>query len=595
MHRVKAPTIFLSYASDDREFVESLASALSTLGVSVWYAPGELSPGDSIVDKIDKAMESIRFALLVVSASFLSKAWPLRELHALTALGIKDKSRRLIPILHGVSDQEFLKAVPMMADIKWLSSDRGLDWIVCGLRVILAEPGDQALPRQQAVVEAKGSIKRHDTLNEALEIAEDGATIVLYPGEYEAPTLINKRVSIVARGLARDTIVRIPKGETIRITSSEVEIDGLNLIVGTASERPGEEREDFELFLAGSSYPRVSRGDTMLAVTRNQRLGQILFKNCVIDAKNHFRLIIATDSQVAIRNTTLKNSESGISVRHGGRVEVVACALNNMGAESEYHSSLLILDSVANGCRLISRHDGHIEIRKSEFLDSVVHAYSEGKISIANCNFTQRRQKGSTEAFLVYGTHYSHVSVQDSAFDGGSSALYVYGGSLLSARRVTVQRAGSFGIRYSEGCSGDVEDCRVLDCLGEGIRVQKGANPQIRRCVIESNRGVGIVSEMSGNLNITECHIRKNRQGGISADVAAMTIRGTRVFLNDGPGIQIGNPSLLEIVDCEVGQNAHGQLIIGGVEWYPPVSLRDRLSDLFSRRRNIRIIRTTLY
>jgi hypothetical protein len=587
------PLIFLSYASEDKEFAEQISEALRTIGVNSWFAPGELKPGDSIVERINNAMDSIRFSLLIISKPFLLKAWPLREFHALTALGIKNKERRLIPILHGVSDHEFLKAAPMMADIKWISSERGLDSILCSLRVVLAEPGNQALPHQQVVVEESGRVVRYDTLETALEQAQNGAMVVVYPGEYIAPSEVNKSVSIVARGSARDTIVRIPINETLRIEASDFELDGVTILPGTES---NPKRRDYELFLTGAPYPRVIRGDSMLAVSRSEQIGRLLLKNCVIDAMDRFSLILATDARVQIRNSTLKHSERGITVRNGGNVELAACTLQNVNIEAVGHGSLLISECSAHECQITSLFNGHIQVEKSEFVDSTVHAYSESRISVSNhCNFKQVISKGSTSPNFLYATQYSYIRAEDSEFAGASIAIYVHGGSLLSARRLIIRRTQSCGIRYSEGCSGDIEDSRIIDCLGEGIRVQKGANPVIRHCTIEANEGVGISSEMSANLNIEACHIYRNRQGGITVDANSVRVLGTRVFLNDGPGISIRGASRLEIIGCEIGQNAHGQLLIGGVQWYPPQNFREKLSDWFAKRRNIKIIDTTLY
>jgi parallel beta-helix repeat protein len=486
--------------------------------------------------------------------------------------------------------------MPMMADIKWLTSDRGLDWIVSSLRVVLAEPQDRGLPRQRASVECSGAIRYFDTLVSALESCDDNSTVLLYPGKYLAPTLITKSVSIVARGPCRDTVVYISAGETLKIDASDVDIDGITFqaaLEETATQSKENEHR-YELFLAPAPRTRVFRGDTMLAVTRHRNAGHILFTNCAFDAKNRFKLIVATDTQIEVRNSTLQNSEGGIASRNGGNVRIVACKLKAVNAEVVNHATLEIVDSDLNASSLSANDRGSIVLAGSTCLNCSLRASAESKLSVSGGKFVRLENEQSTGVTVVYATQYSRIDVEDSELEGGRHVLYAYGGSLLSARRTTVKNATGSGIFYSEGCSGDVVDCRVSDCEGNGIHVQKGANPKIRRCTVEGNGGLGIASSMGANLTIIECHVNANGLGGIDAEAGVVRIEKTRVFLNDGPGIGIGGGDV-EIVDCEVGQNAKGQLLIGGSEWYPPERLLHRIQDRLSKKRRVRVIRTTLY
>ena len=164
--------IFISYTWDDRDFVKSLTRALEAKSISVWDADGQVEIGHSLVGKISDAMASIRLAILVISPQFLNKKWPMHELRQLVALALNDPRRRIIPILRGLSGPEFMSAVPIMADIKWLSSERGLEWVVSSLMILLAEPSNRALPRDQTVVEHRGTITRFKTLRQAVDAAE---------------------------------------------------------------------------------------------------------------------------------------------------------------------------------------------------------------------------------------------------------------------------------------------------------------------------------------------------------------------------------------------------------------------------------------
>jgi hypothetical protein len=60
--------VFISYASEDKDFVGSLAEILKT--------------GDSLMSAIDAGLARCDFGIVVLSKAFLTKKWTKRELRA---------------------------------------------------------------------------------------------------------------------------------------------------------------------------------------------------------------------------------------------------------------------------------------------------------------------------------------------------------------------------------------------------------------------------------------------------------------------------------------------------------------------------------
>ena len=56
--------VFLSHSSEDKPFVDRLASDLEKINVGVWYDKWELRVGDSIIDKIEEGIESQDFLMV---------------------------------------------------------------------------------------------------------------------------------------------------------------------------------------------------------------------------------------------------------------------------------------------------------------------------------------------------------------------------------------------------------------------------------------------------------------------------------------------------------------------------------------------------
>lgn len=122
--------IFISHSTDDKdEVVRPLERLLSQVGLQVWLDEKRLSAGDSIREEIDDALRSSRFAIVVVSPSFLARHWPVAELNALMAREAYS-GKSIIPVLHNISHREMSDHLPLLADRLCLSTDLGMDEVV---------------------------------------------------------------------------------------------------------------------------------------------------------------------------------------------------------------------------------------------------------------------------------------------------------------------------------------------------------------------------------------------------------------------------------------------------------------------------------
>ena len=78
--------VFICHASEDKDFfVRPLAVSLNQLGVEVWYDEFSLRLGDCLSRSIDHGLANSHFGIVVISANFIGKAWPERELGGLVS------------------------------------------------------------------------------------------------------------------------------------------------------------------------------------------------------------------------------------------------------------------------------------------------------------------------------------------------------------------------------------------------------------------------------------------------------------------------------------------------------------------------------
>lgn len=91
--------IFISYSHADIDVAEQVANALAGAGLKAWLDKREGKPGESLVNKINTALEAASYMLLLVSKTSIASDWVKREW--MSAMASQDTV--LLPLLLDVS------------------------------------------------------------------------------------------------------------------------------------------------------------------------------------------------------------------------------------------------------------------------------------------------------------------------------------------------------------------------------------------------------------------------------------------------------------------------------------------------------------
>jgi TIR domain len=94
-----APKVFLSHSHADKRFVRSLAKKLTAKKIKVWIDEAEIRPGDSLIEKLSNAIDSVDILIAVLSRASIKSAWVKKEIEIATVREIKHKRLRVIPLL----------------------------------------------------------------------------------------------------------------------------------------------------------------------------------------------------------------------------------------------------------------------------------------------------------------------------------------------------------------------------------------------------------------------------------------------------------------------------------------------------------------
>lgn len=95
------PSVFISYAHDDKVLARTLANGLAEKGLKVWIDHNELLAGDSIIEQISAAVASIDFFCALVSEASRESRWCRQELSLAMTSDLGSGGATVIPVRVG--------------------------------------------------------------------------------------------------------------------------------------------------------------------------------------------------------------------------------------------------------------------------------------------------------------------------------------------------------------------------------------------------------------------------------------------------------------------------------------------------------------
>lgn len=90
--------VFLSYKSDDQEWVEMLKISLQKRGVRVWLDKDMIRPGDYFTEALENGLENSQTVAIIVTPQSLQSQWVQEEYRRALSLANQDKGR-IIPCI----------------------------------------------------------------------------------------------------------------------------------------------------------------------------------------------------------------------------------------------------------------------------------------------------------------------------------------------------------------------------------------------------------------------------------------------------------------------------------------------------------------
>ena len=120
--------LFLSHASEDKDFVAPLAEKLTNLGLDVWYDDYVLRIGQQLRVALDNGLKKSDNGVIVLSKNFFTKMWTQLELDALSNL-LSHNINKIFPIWYGVNKHDVDVFSPILGTLVGRLSSVGIDKI----------------------------------------------------------------------------------------------------------------------------------------------------------------------------------------------------------------------------------------------------------------------------------------------------------------------------------------------------------------------------------------------------------------------------------------------------------------------------------
>jgi hypothetical protein len=120
---------FICHVREDKETAQSLADALNSKGLKVWYADYCVKLGDHLPATVDYGLSRSRMGIVILSPEFLQQSWAQQELNDLAMREVNGK-KVILPVWHKISFRDVFEFSPVLADVVAISTSKGLDYAV---------------------------------------------------------------------------------------------------------------------------------------------------------------------------------------------------------------------------------------------------------------------------------------------------------------------------------------------------------------------------------------------------------------------------------------------------------------------------------
>jgi F-box protein 11 len=324
----------------------------------------------------------------------------------------------------------------------------------------------------------------HSTISSALEIAKAGDVILVRPGVYTEPLIIDKPLEIIGVGV--------------------LDADADRAIVRTQDSTA-------VTYRSGAGHGRIA---TMSIEGGGPSM-------CALDI---------VEGRVSVRGCTVS-----------GRAPLEACVRIRGNGDATLHANV-IRDSDGVGVLVCEHGDARIS---ANLITRHSHSCIEVRDRTHPRIRANRISSGTAGGVWVHGGSHGDVE-RNEIFDHAMAGMTVMDNADPHIRGNRIYNCRAAGIHISGGGRGTISDNDVYANTGTGIEVGNGGEPLIEYNRVYDGLGGGIALSEGARAHIRHNHVRANQRAGIAflAESGPVTFQGNTVMdgLAEGVYDEIGVP-----------------------------------------------------
>jgi hypothetical protein len=131
----RKPLVFLSHSHADKPVVRQIAEGLKSQGIDVWIDEAELSLGDSLVNRIERGLDSADFVAFFLSKASVKSQWARQELNVAISRQVSgERGAIVLPILLEDAEIPALLRDVMYLDMRAGDVQAGVTKLVAAIR-----------------------------------------------------------------------------------------------------------------------------------------------------------------------------------------------------------------------------------------------------------------------------------------------------------------------------------------------------------------------------------------------------------------------------------------------------------------------------
>jgi F-box protein 11 len=474
-----------------------------------------------------------------------------------------------------------------------LHADRGLDqdlarWAmdVWAKALVAYEPSNWQQNRSDSeiiTVSSSGS-GQYATIDEALQNAQSGDTILVKPGSYTETITITQPVEIVGDGAVEQIVVSTNGAPCLRMQTDMAVVRGLTLQTHAGKERQQLSAVEISrgrleltdcqitsecgpgISISGpATNPSIQRCTLVQCkegglLISEQAQGNI--EHCVIRNNNRAGIIITQKSHPTLRACTIsENRTVGILVYDHGEGQILQCDIfaNTVAAvEIRQGGNPLIQGCTLHketGKGILIWEHGQGRIEDCDIANNIlagIEIRTGGNPVVRNCKIHDSKWSG-----LLIWEHGRGIIEACDIFNNTLAEVEIRQGGDPLLKNCTLHSGKGRGLLVHEQGRGRIEACDIFDMAQVGVEIRQQGDPSLQGCKIHDMWRIGVQIMDEGRGTLKQCEITRNPIVGINIKQGGHPLlQHCSIHNSRGIGVCSATRGQGKLIDCDLFQLA---------------------------------------